>query len=134
MPTEISSLELVVSELQWLLDCEFESLSAEAVIRNLTYPITYEEGDLVTEDLSFLSISPFYKDFGDYQYLIGRYVTASGQRGFGQLCHMTQRDNMTMEAWPGDLETVTKMLNSTGHERLHLIVEGLKDRSLVDES
>lgn len=120
------------ADLQFLLECEFESKTFNEVLRNKSYPDTYSDDNYVTGPLSVLIISEYHEPINeqDWQYLIVRYISPDGERGFGELC------------WSGDhqasimvmpVEVIAQRLSDHGRDRIHFVSEGIRSGELVSQ-
>lgn len=123
MSTSTVTDEQLREDLQYLLDCDLESLHG---------PITHNaKNNGMEEELSMLIISA-YRPHEDHQFVLVRYITPEGERGFGELCYMV--DNfMTMRA-QNSIESVIENLTDQGRDRVSFFVNGIKDGSLVDNT
>jgi hypothetical protein len=122
MGTSTITNEQLRQDLQFLLECNLETIE-ESVTRNSV-------GGFVEESLSILIISA-YRPYGDHQFVLARYITPSGERGYGQLCY-SLRSFMTMET-KDSIEAVIENLSDQGRKRVTFFASGIKDGSLVDD-
>jgi hypothetical protein len=134
MPDTHTDNETLDADLQFLLECEFESKTFDEVLRNKSYLDTYsDDSNYVTGPLSVLIISEYHEPINvyDWQYLVVRYISPDGERGFGELCWSGDQQ-MSIMAMP--VEAITPRLTDHGRDRVHFIAEGLRSGELVSEN
>lgn len=133
MPDTPIDDETLKADLEFLLECDYESEILERVIRNTKYPDVYDGDGYVTETLSVLIISQYRKPVNEYdhQWLHVRYITPNGERGFGELYYAPDPAQMSIMARPFDVDM--ELLTDQGRERTHFVAEGLRSGELVSD-